>query len=164
MKQRLLDLYQVHGEKLRYLVVGVWNTVFAYGLFAVMWLLLGPWLTSLTTKSIAAVIVQWSSWFLSVPQSTTTMKYLVFKSTGRLPSQIFRAYFIYLPAQFLSMGILWVGTALLHLPVLLAQFITVLITVIFSYFGHKYFTFKVPLEVGEVPQQELIEGPRDPRD
>lgn len=157
-RERLAHIYDVHGEKFRYLVVGVWNTVFGYALFTVMWLALGPTLTGMLGKSAAAVTVQWTAWFFSVPQSTTTMKYLAFRSKGRLLPQIGRAYLIYLPAQFLSMGILWTTTALLHLPVLLGQFITILITVIFSYFGHKYFTFRVPLEVGEVADESLVEG------
>ena len=37
------------------------------------------------------------------------------------------------------------------------QLLTIAVTTIFSYVGHKYFTFKTPLEVGEVPPQELVE-------
>ena len=151
-------LYDAQGEKLRYLIVGVWNTAFGYGLFAVMWLVLGGALTQALGKSAAAIVVQWSAWFLSVPQSTTTMKYLAFRSKGKLRVQIARAYVIYLPAQLLSMGILWTCTALLHLPVLLGQLITIAVTVIFSYFGHKYFTFRVPLDTSEVVDEKLVEG------
>ena len=46
---------------------------------------------------------------------------------------------------------------------LVGQLLAVFVTTIFSYFGHKYFTFRVPLEVGEVPPQELLEGSRPRR-
>ena len=39
----------------------------------------------------------------------------------------------------------------------LGQLLTIAVTTIFSYLGHKYFTFKTPLEVGEVPPRELVE-------
>ena len=158
--------YDVHGEKVRYLVVGVWNTVFSYALF---WLGIRLFAGSIELATgadpkVAAIIVQWASWVLAVVQSTVTMKYLAFRSRGHLGKQILRAYFIYLPAQGLSTVILWFammalapGLGARHAAAV-GQLFAVLVTTIFSYFGHKFFTFRVPLEVGEVPPQDLIEG------
>ena len=156
-RDKLLSVYDVHGEKFRYLIVGMWNTAFGFGLFAIMWFATRHALTAVMGQGTAAVVVQWSSWFLSVPQGTTSMKYLAFRSKGKLLPQIVRAYFVYLPAQFLAMVILWTTTSVLHLPVLLGQIITIATGVVFSYFGHKYFTFRTPLEVGEVAPREMIE-------
>jgi putative flippase GtrA len=169
---KLKNIYDAHGEKLRYLVVGVWNTAFSYLLFAIfIRLFAGPieaaW-PKVDTK-LVAIVLQWASWVLAVVQSTVTMKYFAFKSKGSLAKQVFRAYFIYLPAQAIASAILWVAMLVLvpHIGsrpgALVGQLFAVFITTIFSYFGHKYFTFRVPLEVGEVPDEELFEG-RTPAD
>jgi putative flippase GtrA len=168
--EKLRAAYDVHGEKLRYLVVGVWNTVFSYALFWLgIRLFAGP-IEAATgaDPKLAAIIVQWASWVLAVVQSTVTMKYLAFRSRGHLGKQILRAYFIYLPAQGLSTVILW-GAMIALSPELgarhaaaVGQLFAVLVTTIFSYFGHKFFTFRMPLEVGEVPPQDLIEGEDTP--
>jgi putative flippase GtrA len=157
---KVRGIYDEHGEKLRYLVVGVWNTAFSYVLF---WLAIKLFsapieaATGLGTTAVA-LILQLATWVLAVVQSTVTMKYFAFRSRGHLGRQILRAYFIYLPAQGLSMLILWAGMQLLGLPAVVAQLVAVFVTTIFSYIGHKYFTFRVPLEVGEVPDEALMEG------
>lgn len=147
---RLRGAYDLHGEKLRYLLVGGWNTLFSILLFNAILLAGGHSLYLLWF---------WVSWAISVVQSTLTMKFLVFRKRGRLVRQIGKAYLIYLPAQALSTGILWATVQLAHLPAPLGQLITIAVTTVFSYIGHKYFTFRLPLEVGEVPPEDLMEDP-----
>jgi hypothetical protein len=103
------------------------------------------------------LVVQWLGWIVAVPQSTLTMKYFAFKRGGRLLPQIGRAYFIYLPAQGLSSLILWLAVRVVGLTPQLGALLTIIVTTIFSYIGHKYFTFRTPLEVGEVPPEDMIE-------
>ena len=158
--EKIRTVYDAHGEKFRYLVVGVWNTAFSYALFfALIWLFARPveLATTLDYKAVA-IILQWMSWVFAVVQSTVTMKYLAFRSKGHLGRQIVRAYFIYLPAQALSSLILYGAMRMLGLSALVGQLLAIIVTTIFSYIGHKYFTFRVPLEVGEVPDEALIEG------
>jgi putative flippase GtrA len=142
---RLLD-----DERVRYLLVGGWNTVFGYGLFLALLAILGKPVHSLATSSLplAALIgfnyyvaISWIGWIVAVPQSTITMKYLAFRSQGKLLPQIGRAFFVYLPAQGLGSAILWVTVQLLHFSPPVGGLITIATTTIFSYFGHKYFTF-----------------------
>lgn len=159
---RLRGLYDVHGEKVRYLVVGVWNTVFSYALFFLLIRLFASPLEAASRLDYKAValILQWVGWVVAVVQSTVTMKYFAFRSSGHVGKQILRAYFIYLPAQGLSSLILYGAMQVLGLSALIGQLFAVFVTTIFSYVGHKYFTFRVPLEVGEVPDEALIEGER----
>ena len=140
--------YAEHGEKLRYLVIGMWNTAFSYMLFWLFLRVLGPHL-----YIVASVL----AWICAVVQSTVTMKFLVFRRPGRLVHQVLRAYVIYLPALGLSTLILWTGVSVLHLNPLVAQLAAILVTTVFSYIGHKYFTFRVPLETGEVVSEELLD-------
>lgn len=147
MKAR--ELYARHGEKLRFLIVGVWNTLFSIVLYNVLLLVVGH---------EKYLLVFWVAWGFAVLQSTATMKYFAFRSAGHYWRQAGRAYFIYLPAQGISTLLLWLGVSVLHLSPPVAQLMTVIVSTIFSYLGHKYFTFRVPLEVGEVPDARLIVG------
>jgi putative flippase GtrA len=163
---QLRALYELHGEKLRYLVVGVMNTVIGYAIFWVLLGTVGPPLHALSGFSaswISAIgreyylIVQWAGWVLAVPVSTTTMKYLAFRSKGKWLPQVGRAYFVYLPAQGIATVVLWASVKLAGLSPEVGQLATIAVTTVFSYLGHKYFTFRTPLEVGEVAEQELLE-------
>ena len=159
-------LYDAHGEKLRYLLVGVWNTAFSYVLFLVGIRLFASPLEAATRldPKIVAIIIQCASWVLAVVQSTVTMKYIAFRSKGSLGKQIARAYVIYLPAQGLSIVILWVAMLALtpalgsRLAAMVGQLFAVFVTTIFSYFGHKYFTFRVPLEVDEAAREDMMDS------
>src|SRR5664280_2843979 len=98
MADKLRDLYGEHGEKLRYLLVGIWNTALSYLLFLLgLRLFAGPLeaATGLDPK-IVAIIIQTASWILAVVNSTVMMKYVAFRSKGSLGKQIARAYVIYL--------------------------------------------------------------------
>jgi putative flippase GtrA len=143
--EKINDLYRNHGEKLRYVVVGGWNTLFNIILFNVLLLAFGHG---------HYLIWFWVAWSVSVCQSTTTMKFLVFRKPGHLLRQIGRAFVIYLPAQGLSTAILWFGVQVLHMWVPLAQLCTIAVTTVFSYLGHKYFTFRLSVETEGVPEDE----------
>jgi putative flippase GtrA len=160
----LSKLYDRHGEKLRYLLVGVWNTALGYVVFLLALKYFGPPLQALSGSGIASwishyyyLVVQWGVWVFMVVNSTITMKYFAFRSKGHLLHQIGRAYLVYLPAQGISSVILWFTVKVLGLAPAIGQLITIAIATVFSYLGHKYFTFRVPLEVGEVVPQDLIE-------
>jgi putative flippase GtrA len=149
------DLYDLHGEKLRYLIVGVINTAISYVLFLALLALLGPALSSLADSSVRILsaigrvyylVVQWIGWVLMVPVSTTTMKYFAFRSKGNLWHELGKAYFVYLPAQGVSMATLWVSVSVLHLSPQFGQLLAIAFATVFSYLGHKYFTFRVQPE------------------
>ncbi|MCL4368409.1 MAG: GtrA family protein [Actinobacteria bacterium] len=168
---RLSSVYRSHGDKLRFLVVGGWNTLFSYALFLALLATIGPPLSALEdspSKAIALmgrdyyVIVQWVCWVAAVPQSTLAIKFFAFHSKGNWRHEIGRAYFVYLPAQLLSTVILWLAVRVANLGPHVGQIIAIGVTVVFSYLGHKYFTFRVPLEVGEVPPQQILEGTEPP--
>lgn len=161
------DFLAAHSEKLRFLVVGVGNTAVSYAMFVVLLAVLGDGLAALAGSNVAALrwagghnylVVQWIAWVFMVPVSTTTMKYFVFRSRGKWLPQVGRGYFIYLPAQGLSSFLLWFFVRILGLIPQVGQLLTIGFTTVFSYLGHKYFTFRVPLEVGEVVPEDLMQG------
>ena len=155
---RLSGLYEAHGEKVRFLVVGVCNTAVSYLLFLALLATLGTTLQALAASSSALMaqighgyylVVQWVGWVLMVPVSTTTMKYVAFRSPGRWLPQVGRAYLVYLPAQGLSSVILWLTVRVAGLSPQLGQLVAIAVVTIFTYLGHKYFTFRVPVEAAE---------------
>ncbi|MCL2403851.1 MAG: GtrA family protein [Coriobacteriia bacterium] len=140
-----------HGEKLRFFVAGCFNAAVAYGLFALgLWLLAPPFAVLADAYSqIFAwfgtrfyLIVQWLVWVISVPIGAFTMKYFAFRVEGSYIRQTIRAYGVYFPTQMLTFGLLFSFTVLLGFRPLLGQFLSLVIAGIFSYLGHKYFTFK----------------------
>jgi putative flippase GtrA len=135
---RLQPLYDAHGEKLRFLLVGVWNTAFSIG---VLWLFdhfIHYDMHSLLQKE--GVLV--ASWVVSVTQNFFTFKLLVFRTKGNWLREYVRMYITY-AATFVVQSVLvlaistWLGWS-----VFWANIPTVLVVMVMSYFGHKYFTFR----------------------
>jgi len=157
-KDTLGTLYDSHGDKVRYLMVGVCNTAISYLLFLALLATLGPLLQSLEDSSVGLLALAGmatTSWFsgrmgVDGPVSTTTMKYFAFRSRGRLMPQIARGYMVYLPAQGLSSLILWLTVRVAGLSPAVGQLVAIVFMTVFSYLGHKYFTFRVPVEVAEL--------------
>ncbi|MDO8848041.1 MAG: GtrA family protein [Coriobacteriia bacterium] len=157
----------MNDERVRYLAVGGWNTLFGYLLFLFMlWLLGGP-VGSLESSSVPAIkwigreyylIVGWVGWVFAVAQSTATMKYLVFRKGGSFWRQTFRAYFVYLPSQFIGTGLLWFVVRVVGLSPQIGALVNTAIVTVVSYLGHKYFTFRTPLEVGEISEEVFEDG------
>jgi len=154
------------GEKPRFLVVGAVNTLLGYLLFLALLATLGAWLQSLShsTSYVLAALgdhyylaVQWVAWVVGVPMSTTTMKYFAFRSKGRWLHQMGRGYLVYLPAQALASALLWLTVRVLGLSPQVGVLLVVVVTTVLTYIAHKYFTFRVPLEVGEVPPEDLLD-------
>ncbi len=175
MQQAISELYDAHGEKLRYLLVGMWNTALSYVVFVLALKYLGPPLQSLegsTNQLISLIghyyylVIQWGVWVIMVVQSTTTMKYIAFRSPGHWGKQVVRAYGVYFPAQVLSASILWFTVKVLGLHPAVGQLVTVIFATVFSYLGHKYFTFRQPPKVleseewGAVVEEEVAETRR----
>jgi putative flippase GtrA len=151
-----------HAEKVRYLVVGVYNTAVSYLLFLLLLATVGAAFRTLSSSPVGLLalmgrnyylLASWIGWVVAVPHSTITMKYLVFRKPGRLVPQIGRAFLIYLPAQGLGSVLLWSFVSLMHLHPAVGALLTIAITTVISYLGHKYFTFKTPLGVGEAPPE-----------
>ena len=150
---RLRTLWDLHGDKLRYLIVGGWNTLFGYLLFLLLLALIGQPLHSLQGSSVPLlswigagyyVTVSWIGWVAAVPQSTLTMKYLVFRSRGHVLTQVAKAYLVYIPSQVGGSVVLWFVVQVLGIRPEFGALVTLGVTTVASYLGHKYFTFKAP--------------------
>ena len=134
----VFGLAQRRSEKIRFLLVGAWNTVFGVG---VLWLLdrFIPYdVRSLVQKEAVLVL----SWVICVSHNFFTFKLLVFKTWGNWLKEYLRMYVTY-GATFLVQSVLilalssWLGWSLFW-----ASVPTIAVVTVMSYLGHKYFTFR----------------------
>jgi putative flippase GtrA len=139
-------------QLLRYLVVGVWNTLFGYGCFFLMvrlFLHLLPAQPALTA-SIATVLAT----IINITVSFLGYKWFVFRTQGNYLREYRRSLLVYLPTIAFSAVAIAPLTSLLRLaphlktqaPYVAGAALTC-INVIASFFGHKHISFKTKLEI-----------------
>ena len=119
-------------EKIRFLLVGGFNTVFAYAFYALLLEILGlPYVLSL--------IIQW---FVTINLSITTMRYYVFQSKGDIISDFMKAWSVYIFLFFANLAGLSFLIEICHINPLWAQGIYLTFSTILTYILHKYFSFR----------------------
>jgi putative flippase GtrA len=122
-----------HREKVLYLVVGGWNTVFGYALWAVLNLLFSPPLSYLTTLAI--------SWPFAIVNAYICYRFIVFHSAGPWWKELPRFSLVYIVVLFLDLVVLPLLVRVLPFNVYVCQAAFITVVVILSYLGHKYFSF-----------------------
>lgn len=122
-----------HSRRLRFLVLGAWNTLFGYGMFVLGYLLLSQWLHYLAIALLAHA--------LAVSQAFLTQRHLVFKSANPWLRDFLRFNLTHAGTLALGMAGLALLVDVFHLHPLLAQGIVLAITVIVSYVAHSRFSF-----------------------
>ena len=137
MKNPLIDLYlriedawfYYLPQKLRYLLVGGFNTVFAYVFFLGL-LLIFPY--------NAALVIQY---FCTVNVSIFTMRHYVFQSTGDFKKEFLKAWTVYIGIYFFNAAALnfLVRVCLLSPPAAQAIYLTV--STVLTFLLHKYYSF-----------------------
>ena len=123
------------SSKIFFLLVGLWNTIFGYSLSLVLYSLLHSYLHILAISLIANI--------LSISMSFITYKIFVFKSKGNWLKEYIRCYIVYGMISLVSMGILWILVDFIKIPFWIAQGLLIPIMILFSYIGHKKFTFNM---------------------
>lgn len=142
------------GQLLRYLAVGVWNTLFGYACFFVftrLFLHLEPGQPSLMAS--AAVV---ASTFINITVSFFGYKLFVFRSSGNWVHEYLRSFIVYLPTMAIgAVAIAPLTAGLEHVervrswaPYIAGALIQG-VTVIVSFFGHKRITFQQKSTPGE---------------
>src|SRR5271165_3321274 len=133
------------GQFGRYLLVGAWNTLFGYGMFALFTAVLNP---------VVPHSYIWASLLSSLLNITVAYfgyKWFVFKTKGNYLREWIRCVAVY------STGIV---ASLIVLPILvvairhntrffvqapyIAGAILTGVVVLYSFFGHKHFSFRTP--------------------
>ena len=128
-------IFTIDGKKKRYLIIGLINTIFGYFIgilnYILFYKLIGIFFLSLLNNIV------------SITFSFLTYKYFVFKTKNEFfLSEYLKSYIVYGISFIVGTFFLWLTLETLKLDIFIAQFITISLTVIFSYIGNNYFTFK----------------------
>lgn len=134
MAERLRALFRHQG--VRYVLVGGWNTVFGYGVFAAMHLTLGDVVHYLVLLVAATV--------LAILNAFVGYRLLVFEVRGNVLGDLARFSVVYVGAFLANLALLPLLVEVAGLPVLLAQAFVVAATVVASFFAHRSFSFRRP--------------------
>ena len=126
--------YKKHQQKINYLLVGGWNTVFGYCAFLSLYYLLNQY--------IHYVFLLMLSNILSVTNAYIGYKIFVFKTKGNYLREYVRFYMVYGVALILNLILLPLAVELLRVDPPSAQGVILWFTVVISYLGHKHFSFK----------------------
>lgn len=124
----------IKSEKLRYLLVGGWNTVFGYLTGVSLFMMLG--------QHLHIVLIAIMSNVIAISMSFITYKLLVFKTCGKWISEYLKCYLVYGANALFGIFLLWLLVDYFFFNIWLAQGAIIAMTVIFSYLMHKRFTFK----------------------
>lgn len=145
MNERLARAYDTHGDKLRFLVVGAWNTLFS---LAVIWLLdrMIPYDSGDLLHKQGILFI---AWIISVTQNFLTFKYLVFHSTGSWWREYLRMYVTYAVVFVVQSALTLLVSEVFELRVFWASVPVTAVVMMMSYVGHKYFTFRDPSDAFE---------------
>ena len=135
---------RVHGVRdlldrqvLRFAMVGVVNTAFAFGVFAGLQLTIGG-----RVHYIGVLVM---SHVVGVLESYVLQRWLVFRVSGRWWRDLARFWSVYLVALAVNMVALPLLVELVHVPVLPAQAIVMLGTALATFAAHRSFTFSRPM-------------------
>jgi putative flippase GtrA len=124
------------SEKIRYLLVGGWNTLFSICLFAILNFFLG--------KKIDVGIILGISHIISVLQSTFTFGIFVFRSYNNFLHKFIKTnvvYFLYFLINLLLLKIL-VYYFNKYVNVVVLQISVVVMLIVPTYIAHKLFSFR----------------------
>ena len=121
-------------QGVRYLLVGIWNTIFGYGFFAILEITLGHVVPYMLVLVVAQVV--------STVMAYVLYRYLVFKVRGHFWRDLFRFSLVYAAAFAVNLVLLPVMVSGLGWNVLLSQALIVGGTVIASFFAHRNFSFR----------------------
>ncbi len=154
------------GQFARYLVVGVWNTLFGYSTYALFTALLTPRLR------FAYIYASVFSNLIAITVAYFGYKFFVFKTHGNTLVEWFRCILVYGSGMLPGLVLLPLLVEGLHrafhlarsAPYIAGALVTGL-TVIYSFFGHKHFSFRVPDDAAhdaatevEAPIEDVVEG------
>lgn len=140
----LAALKTKHHVKAKFIIVGIWNTIFGYGIFFLFDTIF-VWLFS--SRSIAYMCAMGLAQPLAIINAYICHKYITFKSEAKgkaIIAEFFRFSTTYVVTFCLSLVLLPTFVEIGHIhPKIAAAIITLLCPVI-SYLGHSRFSFKTP--------------------
>lgn len=128
-----IRFYLRRREQLLYLVVGGWNTLFGYAVWAVMQYLLGANLHYLVIVVLA--------WPIAVVNAYLGYRFIVFRSRGPVGREFPRFATVYVATLVVNLALLPIALNFLPFNIYLVQAAFTAAVVVLSYLSHKFFSF-----------------------
>ena len=126
-------LYHQHREKVNYLLIGGWNTVFGFSAFTALYYLFH--------RQIHYLFIFIISNILGITNAYIGFKIFVFKTRGNYLREYLRFYLVYGGTLALNLVLLPVCVEVLHIMPVVALGGLLFISTVLGYLGHKYFSF-----------------------
>jgi putative flippase GtrA len=123
-----------HSQKLRFLVVGVWNTLFAYLAYGTLYMILH--------NQVHYLLIGIMSHVLTVSNAFICQRWLVFRSQSAWPGAFLRFNLVQLVVLACSLGGLAFLVEVLHLHPLLSQSLVIAGAIVGSYVMNRNFSFR----------------------
>lgn len=128
-------IYKRHEEKLKFLTIGGWNTLFGYLIFIAFYYFLN--------KIIHYLILLVVSYIVSITNAYLSYKFFVFKTKGNYIREYLRFYLVYGVAFLVNIALMPIFVEFIGVNPIIAQGIILFFTVSIGYIGHKNYSFNV---------------------
>lgn len=144
MIKKIYNYAKSLDKKIKFILVGGLNTFIGYGINALVLLLVFglPFNAESKATEIQALISSVSGHIAGMINAYFWNKYFTFESKGKTFFQVFKFLTISLLQLFIGYCMLMLLQNIGNIGIYPAQIITLVVTTLFSYLGHNYFTFK----------------------
>ena len=129
-------------QKLRFLLVGGFNTVFAYLVLNLLNILFGLLLKDAFSPVVIANLALIIQYILTINVSFITMRYYVFQSHENWHKEWLKAWSVYIFLYLINAPILTFMMAVLGWSTWLAQGVYLIFSTIITFLLHKYYSFR----------------------
>jgi putative flippase GtrA len=129
-----MDKKETLAETLRFLAVGGFNTFLGFGLFALLQFLVGGQIGEVLVLLLAHLGASTIAFVLH--------RRVTFRVSGNILVDYLRFQTVFIIPIGINLVILPVLTRVVGVNVYVAQALITVMTVLISYFGHKYFSFR----------------------
>ena len=127
------NFYKRHEEKIKFIIIGGWNTLIGYSTFIVLYYFLH--------ERLHYLIVLLFSYFISITNAYVCYKFFVFKTKGNYLKEYLRFYIVYGASFLVNIALMPILVEWIGLQPIAAQGIILFFTVIIGYLGHKHYSF-----------------------
>ena len=138
--KRIIRQYHNHraevGRVVRFLITGVWNTVFGILAYTVLY----EWLKG----SVNYLVLLIPANILAITNAYICHKLFVFKTRGNILREYFRFYVVYGGTALLGVVLMFILVDGFGFNPVVAQFLCVPIAIGLSYFSHRNYSFRKP--------------------
>lgn len=143
LKFSLTNLLSKHRVKVKFVLVGIWNTIFGYSVFCLLDTLFSHQFATRYIAYMSALVLQW---IIAIINAYISHKYITFKSRVRgreMIIEFFRFSMTYAVTFCLSLILLPIFVEIFHIAPKISFAILILICAAISYLGHSRFSFKL---------------------